>query len=182
MAALAALLAACGSDDETDDGAAEAGDDPAGDEAAEPADDADDAASGAIDGAPPAGQAVARVDGYDLTFEIPGPGPCTVSDDTFTYSFVQGDNEVTLAAGVNGVDGGWMGSISLTIANPPDGEAGPIAYYPAPGDQGVFDEPLFVVDGNSVMYDGPMLKQPANDGSLPEPIDVGTGVVIATCE
>ena len=97
-----------------------------------------------------------------------------------TYSFRQGDNEVTLGAGVNRVDGGWMGSISLTIANP-IGEDGPIAYYPVPGDLGVLDEGLFVIDGNSVMYDGPMLKQPANDGSQPPPVEVGDGTVVATC-
>ena len=81
---------------------------------------------------------------------------------------------------MNRVDEGWMGNISLTIANP-TGEQGPVAYYPAPGDLGVLDESLITVDGDTAIYSGPMLKQPANDGSQPPPVDVGTGSVTATC-
>jgi hypothetical protein len=123
---------------------------------------------------------MASVDGLDLTFELPGALECSISDESITYSYRIGDNEVTLGGGVNHVDDGWMGSIALNVANP-DGEDGPIAYYPEPGDQGVMDESLFVVDGDSAMYQGPMLKQPANDGSQPPPVEVGTGTIIATC-
>lgn len=178
MAAL--VLAACGGDDTDGSGAPD-------DESAAVESDGGGAAdgdsggsAGAVADAPPSGQATASVDGLDFAFELPGALDCTISDESLTYSYRIGDNEVTLGAGVNRVDGGWMGNIALTVANPA-GEQGPIAYYPAPGDAGVLDESLLTIDGDSVMYRGPMLKQPANDGSQPPPVDVGTGTVIATC-
>jgi hypothetical protein len=70
--------------------------------------------------------------------------------------------------------------IALSIANP-DEEPGPVGYYPAPGQNGILDESLFAVDGASMSYVGPMLKQPANDGTNPPPVDVGTGTISATC-
>jgi hypothetical protein len=136
--------------------------------------------AGTIDDAPPSGQAAASVDGQDFDFELPGGLACSISDDALTYSYRIGDNEVTLGAGVNRVDGGWMGNVSLQVANPV-GEQGPIAYYPAPGEAGVLDESLLTVDGDTAVYVGPMLKQPANDGTQPPPVDVGSGRVIATC-
>ena len=116
----------------------------------------------------------------DLEFELPGALSCSISDESLTYSYRIGDNEITLGGGLNRADDGWIGSISLTIANP-DGEQGPIAYYPAPGENGILDGSLITIDGSSVEYDGPMLKQPANDGSQPPPVDVGTGRIVATC-
>ena len=127
------------------------------------------------------GQATARVDGLELAFELPGALGCSISDDSITYSYWIGDNEVTLGAGLNRVDGGWMGSIDLSVANP-EGEPGPIAYYPAPGQQGALEGPLIAVDGQSMSYSGPMVKQPANDGNNPAPVDVGTGTISATCD
>ena len=47
---------------------------------------------------------------------------------------------------------------------------------------GVLDESLFTVDGSTMSYSGPMLKQPANDGSQPPPVEVGEGTIRATCE
>lgn len=135
---------------------------------------------GLIENAPASGRATASVDGVDLTFDLPGALDCDISNESLTYSYRIGDNEVTLGAGVNRVDGGWMGSISMTIANP-NGEPGPVAYYTAPGDDGILDESLFTVEGSTAKYSGPMLKQPANDGSLPPPIEVGTGTLVATC-
>lgn len=176
-ASVALVISACG-DDESDR-SGQGSDAPASSD-----DGAGDGASGGsaagIDDAPPSGQATASVDELDLTFELPGALECSISDESLTYSYRIGDNEVTLGAGVNRVDGGWMGSISLTIANPAD-EPGPIAYYPAPGDLGVLDDSLFVVDGDTAMYAGPMLKQPANDGSVPPPVEVGEGRIIASC-
>lgn len=172
----ALFVAACGGDDGSD---ASSGDD-SGSDAASNDDAGSGESAGSIDAAPPSGQATASVDGLDLTFELPGGLDCSISDESITYSYRIGDNEVTLGAGVNNVDGGWMGSIALNVANP-DGEDGPIAYYPEPGEQGVMDASLFVIDGDSAMYQGPMLKQPANDGSQPPPVEVGTGTVIATC-
>jgi hypothetical protein len=37
------------------------------------------------------------------------------------------------------------------------------------------------VSGKSATYSGPLLKQPANDGSNPEPVDAGDGTISATC-
>ncbi len=182
MVGIAFVLAACGNDD----GGESNSDDIVLDENAESeVADGDDESSvdgsgfELVDPAPP-GQATASVDGLDLTFELPGALACAISDDSITFSHRIGDNEVTLGAGINRVDEGWMGSIALTIANP-EGEAGPIAYYLEPGQLGILDESLFAVDGESMSYSGPMLKQPANDGSLPPPVDVGTGTISATC-
>ncbi|MGI9610312.1 MAG: hypothetical protein ACR2NL_08445, partial [Acidimicrobiia bacterium] len=161
------VLSACGGSDSDDSGSSD--DEPAA-----------TTSDGTIDDVPPSGQATASVDGLDFAFDLPGGLACSISDEALTYSYRIGDNEVTLGAGMNRVDGGWMGSIAMSIANP-TGEQGPVGYYPAPGDLGVLDESLIIVDGDTAMYEGPMLKQPANDGSLPPPVDVGTGTVIATC-
>ncbi len=184
--ALTLTLTACG-DDGSDNGEAGVGPNGGASAAAQSggASGGDGDTSGAggsgvvVDPASP-GQATARVDGLELTFELPGALGCSISDDSITYSYRIGDNEVTLGAGFNRVDGGWMGSIDLSVRDP-EGEPGPIGYYPAPGQQGVLEESLIAVDGQSMSYSGPMLKQPANDGSLPAPVDVGTGTVSATC-
>jgi hypothetical protein len=136
-------------------------------------------AAAVVDPAPP-GRATASVDGLELSFELPGALACSISDDAITFSYRIGDNEITLGGGANRYDEGWMGSIDLQIANPDD-EPGPIAYYPAPGEGGMLDESSFAVDGASMSYSGPMVKQPANDGSNPPPVDVGNGTVSATC-
>lgn len=183
MVVMVAILGACGNDD--DGGASSPPDVMSDGDTGTATDDGGDESSGAgssgavID--PPApGQATASVDGLDLTFELPGALACSIADDAITFSYRIGDNEVTLGAGANRVDGGWMGSIALNVANPAS-EAGPIAYYPTPGENGILDESLFAVDGASMSYSGPMLKQPANDGSLPPPVDAGTGTISATC-
>lgn len=182
-------LGACG-DDEGDSNASDVVSDSDGNAGAEP--DADDSGeSDSADGdapgspageAPRPGTATASVDGLDLTFDVPNAlSPCSIGDDSITFAFGVDGEELTLAAGANRVDGGWMGSIALDVANP-DGETGPIAYYPAPGENGVLDESLFTVDGSTMSYSGPMLKQPANDGSQPPPVEVGDGTIRATCE
>ncbi len=182
VAVAALVFSACGGESDGADPSDRADDEPAavGSDGGGSGDSGSASSAGSIDDAPPSGQATASVDGLDVAFELPGASVCTISDEALTYSYRIGDNEVTLGAGVNRVDEGWMGSIALTVANPA-GEQGPIAYYPKPGDLGVLDESLFTIDGDTAMYVGPMLKQPANDGSQPPPVEVGTGTVIATC-
>lgn len=173
---LAALIAtACGGSDASTEAdgdtlaASESGDEPVeGVESATPID------------SPPAGQATVTVDGLDFTLAEPGALTCSISEESLTFSYRIGDNEVTLGGGLNSTGDGWIGNIALSIANP-DGEQGPIGYYPAPGENGVLDGSLFTIEGSTVRFAGPMLKQPANDGSQPPPIDVGTGTVIASC-
>ena len=174
-------LAACGSDggggsadepEQESTGTATTGD---GEEA--DTDDAPDAgAGGAIVNPQPAGQAFVEVDGVQYTLEEPGGLDCTITDEAITFSFRIGDNEVTLGAGANLYDTGWIGSFTLNVGNP-EGEPGPISYFPdlaANGD-------ALVIDGDSASYSGPMQKQPANDGSNPPPVDVGDGVISVTC-
>jgi hypothetical protein len=189
MAVMLAVLSACGNDDDSttsdivqeSDGDATAG--PADDGASGESGSAGENEAGASVGdAPPPGTATASVDGLDLTFDVPNAvSPCSIADDSITFGFGVDGEDFTLAAGTNRVDGGWMGSIALDIANP-DGKTGPIAYYPAPGENGVLDESLFTVTGSTMSYSGPMLKQPANDGSQPPPVEVGEGTIRATCE
>jgi hypothetical protein len=185
---LAVLSAACGGDDDStaSDIAPEADSDATAgatdDGSAEPAAADGNEAGASVGDPPPPGMATASVDGLDLTFDVPNAvSPCSIADDSITFGFGVDGEEFTLAAGTIRVDGGWMGSIALDIANP-DGEPGPIAYYPAPGENGVLDESLFAVDGSTMSYSGPMLKQPANDGSQPPPVEVGEGTIRATCE
>ena len=94
-----------------------------------------------------------------------------------TFSFRIGDNEVTLGAGANRYETGWLGNIDMTVANP-DGEEGPISYFPDLAEHG---DAGLAFDGNSMSYSGPMQKSPRNDGSNPPPIDVGDGVISVTC-
>mgnify|MGYP001817248076 FL=1 len=171
-------LAACGSDGGGDDAAEpeqeSTGTATAGDGEGVDSDDSPD--GGAIVSPQPAGRAFVDVDGVQYTMQEPGALDCTITDEAITFSFRMGDNEVTLGAGANLYDTGWLGSITLNVANP-EGEPGPISYFPdlaADGD-------ALVIDGNSASYSGPMQKQPANDGSNPAPVDVGDGVISVTC-
>lgn len=172
-------LASCGGDDDSaaDDAAtadaATAGDDESGDSGG----DAGEAATNGevIDPQPP-GQALVSVDGQEYILTEPGALDCTLADDSITFSFRIGDNEVTLGAGANQSDGQWFGGVDLRVADPA-AEPGPIAYFtelPA-------NSAGMAVDGDSFSYSGPMLKQPPNDGSNPPPIDVGDGLVTVTC-
>ncbi len=180
MGVVVMVLGACGGEDASNSAEVVSDTDAGLDGEAGDAASGDDASANAVVAAPPPGQATTSVDGLDLSFELPGALDCSISDDAITFSYRVGDNEITLGAGANRVDDGWMGSIALSVANP-DEEPGPIGYYPAPGENGVLDESLFAVDGASMSYVGPMLKQPANDGSNPPPVDVGTGTISATC-
>jgi hypothetical protein len=141
---------------------------------------ADDASGGSSGGAvvqqQAAGTALASVEGLEYTFTMPGGVACSISEEAVTFSYRIGDNEVTLGGGANLYDDGWLGSIDLRVANP-SSEPGPITYYPDLGENG----DGIAIDGDSMSYSGPMLKQPANDGSLPEPVDVGDGVISVSC-
>jgi hypothetical protein len=137
---------------------------------------ADDGGGGAIVNRQPAGQALVSVEGQDYMMQEPGALACSISDESITFSFRIGDNEVTLGAGANLYDTGWLGNISMTVANPTT-EPGPIIYLP---DLAANSDSL-VVDGDSASYSGPMRKQPRNDGSNPPPVDVGDGIISVTC-
>ena len=116
------------------------------------------------------------VDGQEYTLTDPGAIACTIEQDSLTFSYRIGDNEVTLGGGANLYDTGWLGGVDLRVANPAS-EPGPINYFPdlaAHGD-------AVAIDGASMSYSGPMQKQPANDGSNPPPIDVGDGTISFTC-
>ena len=141
-------------------------------------DDVDDSGGGTtgVTNVQPPGQATASVDGKDFTLTEKGALDCDVTDDAVTFSFRIGDNEITLGGGANRTDDDWLGGFDLRVANP-DGEPGPIAYFaelPA-------NSAGMTVSGDSFSYSGPMLKQLANDGSNPPPVDAGDGVVSLTC-
>ena len=173
--ALLVGVAACGGDDDTADSpspaAADDSSDSAGSESA-----GDDNSGGAVTNPQPAGQAMVSVDGQEFTLTEPGAIGCALADDSITFSFRIGDNEITLGAGANRTADDWFGGIDFRIANP-SAEAGPINYFP--------DLPTsssgIVVDGQSFSYSGPMLKQPPNDGSNPPPVDAGEGTISITC-
>ena len=170
---LAATLAACGSSSSGDADNASSGDQPA----AQSDDASGKGSSGDVVDPQPPGQATASVDGQEYVLDLPGALDCTIEDDTFTYSFRIGDNEVTLGAGANEYDGKWIGNIDLVVANP-TGELGPIHYIPNLTENGASG---LAFDGDSMSYSGPMQKQPANDGSQPQRVDVGDGTISVTC-
>lgn len=134
------------------------------------------ATGGAVENKQPAGQATASVDGLEFTLTESPALTCAITDEAITFAFWIGDNEVTLGGGANLYDTGWLGAVTLTVANP-DGEAGPITYYPDLAANGS----TIAIDGSSMSYSGPMLKQPANDGSQPPPVDAGEGTFSVTC-
>ena len=116
------------------------------------------------------------VDGLEYTLTEPGAVACNIGGDSVSFSFRIGDNEVTLGGGASLSDGAWFGAIELVVANP-EGENGPISYYP---DLSTNAEGI-ALTGSSMSYSGPMLKQPAQDGSNPPPVDVGEGTISVTC-
>lgn len=182
MLVAVALLGACGDDDGEEASSSEAASDvdsgSAGDGMADDA-DGDNASGGAVVGPAPAGQAMASVDGQEITFDEVLAGGCSISDEAITYGFAAADGVTTLGAGLNHMDGEWMGSIAVDVPNP-DGE-GVIGYYPAPVEGASLAEGSVVVDGSSMSYSGPMLMQPPNDGTNPPPVDIGDGTISATC-
>lgn len=139
--------------------------------------DADSGGSGGASGdvveAQPAGQAYVSVDGEEFTLDTPGLTDCNVAQDTFTFSFVIGDNDVGLAGGANLYEDGWLGDIVLRVVR----DNLPYQYYP---DEGGLDSGL-AINGDSISYSGPMLMKPPNDGSNPPAESVGDGTISVTC-
>jgi hypothetical protein len=162
------VLAACGGD------GGGVGDPGAGSDAAEDG-AADPAGEGVIDVQPP-GQGVASVDGLEYTLQASPDDDCSISEESLTLAFWVEDESVGLGGGANLYEDGWLGTIDLLVLEP-EGEPGPISYFPdlEANADGV------VIDGDSFSYSGPMLKQPANDGSNPPPVDVGEGTFSVTC-
>ena len=182
MLVIMALLGACSDDDGDETSSSEAASDGGGASADEGmADDTDggDSSGGEVVGSPPAGQAAVSVDGQDITFEEVLAGGCSISDDAISYGFAAADGVTTLGAGLNNMEGEWVGSIAVDVPNP-DGE-GVIGYYPAPVEGASLAEGSVAVDGSSMSYSGPMLMQPPNDGSNPPPVDIGEGTISASC-
>lgn len=186
-AAMALVVVACGGDDDTADsgatGAEETGaaqNDTSTENGADATADAGDAGDAPTDagvaGAPPPGQAVVSVDGLELGFTEPGGVGCSIEDDSFSFSFRIGDNEVTLGAGVIRAEDEWMGAIEMVVADP-DGEDGPVAYFPDLTGDGA----SVAVDGSSMSLVAPFMKQPPQDGSNPAPVEVGEGTISVTC-
>ena len=173
-------VTACGGDDDVADAPAEPaapGDDSSGSDGRDDGNGGSgDRSGGAVVNPQPAGQTLVSVDSQEFTLTEPGALACTLANDSITFSFRIGDNEVTLGAGANWIDDEWYGGVDLRIANP-SGEEGPIAYFPEPP----ANSSGMAVDGNSFSYSGPMLKQPPNDGSNPPPVDVGNGIISITC-
>ncbi len=174
LVALALLLASAGcASDSADSGAANTADttDSQGTD-----DQADTSGADTIVDPQPPGTGYAAVDGLEFTLTEIGGLACTISQDAVTFSFIMGDNEVVIGGGANRYEDGWLGNIDLRVANPTD-EPGPVSYYPdlmADGDG-------IAVNGSSMSYDGPMKKQPPNDGTNPAPVDAGTGTISVTC-
>ena len=101
----------------------------------------------------PPGQAAVSVDGQEFTFTTPGGIACSVTDEEWSFSFIIGDNEVTVGGGATNDDGEWWGSLSLrVVADDRTTE------YVAK----LVDNPAAVaVDGDSVSYAGPVDEVPA---------------------
>ena len=122
----------------------------------------------------PPGQAMVSVDGREFTFDTTGPADCRIEPGSFSFSWIIGDNEVTLGGGGDVYDDDWLASIVLRLSNA-DGE--PISYEP---DRDHLNDGIAIA-GDSFSYSGPMLIQPPNDGSAPPPEPVGDGTISATC-
>lgn len=160
FALTALVMAACGGGDRDN-----------GSDAGETNDDG--SGSGDVIDQQPPGQAVVSVDGEEFTFDTPGLTDCNVESDTFTFSFIIGDNEVGLAGGANLYEDGWLGDITLRVIR----DNLPYQYFP---DQDALDDGI-AISGDSISYSGPMLMRPPNDGTNPPPESVGVGTISVTC-
>lgn len=122
------------------------------------------------------GHATVTVEGKEYSLDVSPAVDCSIAAEAVTFAFWVGDNSVVLGGGANLYEDGWLGSIDLRISEP-EGQNGPIAYFP---DQDSLSDGI-AVDGDSMSYSGPMMKQPPNDGSNPPPVDVGSGTISVTC-
>lgn len=168
LVALMLVVGACGGG--AGDGGASGDDAASGDNGSGGSGDA-----GLVDEQAP-GQATVSVDGKEYALEVSPAVDCNIAEDAITFAFWVGDNSITLGGGANLYEDGWLGSIDLTDYEPEDGD-GPVSYFP---DTDALDDGI-AVDGDSMSYSGPMMKQPPNDGSNPPPVDVGNGTISVTC-
>jgi hypothetical protein len=168
---LALVLAACGGGDS-------GGDDPnTGTADTVAGADADSGSSpGDVVDVQEPGQASVTVDGKEYELDVSPAVDCAIAPDSVTFAFWVGDNSVVLGGGANLYEDGWLGSIDLRISEP-EGQDGPISYFP---DQDSLDDGI-AISGDSMSYSGPMMMQPPNDGSNPEPVGVGDGTISVTC-
>jgi hypothetical protein len=160
------LVAACGGGDGGSEGDPGGGDSGGG---------SGSVSSNVVDRQEP-GEGYASVAGREYNLVVSPALPCEITPEAVTFSFWVGDNSIVLGGGANLYDDGWLGSMQLTLFEP-DGEEGPIYYYPDFTEHG----DRIGIAGDSMSYSGPLLKQPANDGSNPPPVDAGNGTFSATC-
>ena len=165
------LIAACagesGPESRTPDGASEPVAKP------QPAGDGGAGDGGVVNRQPP-GQGAATVDGQEFTFNTPGGVACKVTDEEFSFSYIIGNNEVTIGGGASIQGGQWFGSLSMRIA----ADDGTTEYVAKLND----NPGAVAIDEDSVSYAGPVDKYvPAPPGELPQGVDVGNGVFTATC-
>lgn len=163
--ALIMLLAACGGGDDTnqDSGATTSLSGAGGDDSA-------------ISNPQDEGTATVSVDGQEYSLSQSPALDCSVTDDAVTFAFWIGDNSVVLGGGANLYDSGWLGTIALRVSDP-QGELGPTAYFPDLATSG----DRILIEGATLSYSGPMMKQPPNDGSNPPPVDAGNGTITLSC-
>lgn len=173
ITALALVLAACGGGDSGAGGSEDVG---TNDAASSEGGSSGTGGSGSVVDAQQPGQAMFSVEGKEYTLEVSPAIDCSITDDSVTFAFWTGDNSVVLGGGANLYDDGWLGSIELRVSEP-EGEDGPISYFP---DQDALNGGI-AISGDSMSYTGPLMKQPANDGSNPPPVDVGDGTISVTC-
>lgn len=167
LTALLLILAACGGGDTGD----ASGDTSAGGEGQA----ASSGGGDVVDPQPP-GQAKAVVDGQEYTFTEPGGVDCNITEETITFAFIIGDNEVTVGGGANLYDDGWLGAIDLIVWNP-EGEDAPIDYSPALAE----NADGLAIDGASMSYSGPWTRNDPNDPGNIDGIPAGDGTLSLTC-
>jgi hypothetical protein len=63
---------------------------------------------------------------------VPGGLRCTVTGQEFSFSFIQGDNEVVPCGGATGSDGEWLGSLAMRVVRA-DGTTEYVAKLRPPG-------------------------------------------------
>lgn len=168
---LLAVLAACGGDEVGEEAPdAEAGDGGAATTAAESESSDGNEGGGAVvvDPAPP-GQAIASVDGLNVTMDIIGQEGCEITDTEISFFFrssedaIDPETDAIIGSAFMG-DNGWEVSFSYNLGHPTPGEG---TTYSTEGGS-------LAVDGNSLTYSGEW-EIPFGGGS------VGDGTLSVNC-
>lgn len=120
----------------------------------------------------PSGQAHVVVDGLDYTFDTFGPSDCNVESFQFGFSFIIGENEVSLTGGGTSNIQEWATNLAMRVFNATD-DGAPVTYANPVGS----GSDGLAIDGNSVSYSGPIEKKVPNA----DPVDVGEGTISVTC-